>query len=235
MSHQKRTDWRGAVIGMAMGDGHLFQGTFRNGERGGNYMLEISHCAKQLEYLERKRDIVNEIFEYDIPIRRVKVFDKTHNKAYNKCRIVTRVHPRLTFIGRRVYKDRRKQITQWVLDNLTTEGLAYWWMDDGCIHLDKRDGHGGGQLIWATYGFDVDQVKLLKEWIADKYGASFNLLFHKNGGPYLKRGISGCTNLIDAMRPYSVPCMNYKFDIGSWRRPFYDLKPQVTAPATPCG
>jgi hypothetical protein len=235
MSQQKRRDWRGSVIGMAMGDGGLYQNPFRDGSRQGNYKLDIAHCAKQLEYLKHKKEIVNQIFEYDIPIREKIVTNKQTGKTYMAYRLLTRTHSRISFIAKNIYIDGKKRITDWVLDNITDEGVAYWWMDDGCVHLDKRPDRNGGQIIWALYGFPEEDVAKLRDWIATKYDVHLNLLKHMHGGPYLKRGMSEGRKLLDALREYSVPCMDYKFNIGQFVRPFYNLKPFCYSADHPTG
>ncbi len=225
MSHQKRKDWRGAIIGMTMGDGSLYQATFRDKTKGGNYMMSISHCEKQFQYLVKKKMIVNEIFDYDIPIKENIITNKVSGKKYMSFKFTTRIHSRFTFIGKKIYKDRTKRINDWVLDNITDEGLAYWWMDDGCLHWDKREGrHGGGQIIWSLYGFPEEDVIKFKYFLQDRFDCNLNLLYHKYGGCYLKRGISEGFKILSKLKQYSVECMDYKFDLREHTRPYYNLK-----------
>jgi len=223
MSHQKRKDWRGAIIGMVMGDGSLYQNTYRDGRRDGNYKLDIGHCERQIGYLAWKKEIANQIFDYTIPITK-KIVTLDSDKEYVKFKFATRVHSRLSFIGRKIYISNKKRITDWVLQNITDEGLAYWWMDDGCLHWDKRENHGGGQIVWALYGFPKEDVEKFRLFLIDRFDCSLNLLQHCKGGYYLKRGISEGSKMLIKLKPFSVACMDYKFDLQEHIRPYYNLK-----------
>ena len=220
MSHQKRRDWRGAIIGMVMGDGSLYKGQANQ-----NYKFEITHCEKQLGYLAWKKEIVNQIFEYNIPITEKIITNKSTSKQYVAYRFATRIHSRLSFIARKIYNGREKRITDWVLENITNEGLAYWWMDDGCLHWEQREGRGGGQIIWSLYGFPKEDVEKFRLFLINRFDCHLNLLQHCKGGYYLKRGISEGNKLLIPLKQYSVSCMDYKFNLHEHSRPYYNLNP----------
>lgn len=219
MSHQKRRDWRGAIIGMTMGDGSLWKGNANI-----NYIFGIGHCEKQIGYLAWKKQIVNEIFEYEIPITKKIITLKSNNKKYVSFRFTTRTHSRLSFVAKNIYIGKQKRITDWVLNNITDEGLAYWWMDDGCLHWDKRSIHGGGQIIWALQGFPKEDVEKFRLFLIERFDCHLNLLQHCKGGYYLKRGISEGSKLLIPLKQYSIACMDYKFDLRNHIRPYYNLK-----------
>lgn len=215
---------------MVMGDGYLGQNRFRNGTYGGNYQLDIVHGAKQVEYLEHKRNIVNEIFDYEIPIRE-KIAKAGNGKKYRVYKFVTHVHSRFTFIANRIYdENRKKHITPWVLDNITDEGMAYWWMDDGCLfqYDGTKKGRSGGFTILAVCCFPEGEVEMLRDWISNRYNVNLNINRHKSG-LYLRRGLSEGYKLVDALKQYSVPCMDYKFQYSFKRKP-YNLARDLTAP-----
>jgi hypothetical protein len=215
MGHPKMTrkEVCGAIIGMTMGDGWMIQNPYRDGGYHGNYKLGISHCPAQIPYLEWKRDIVNHLFEYPIPINFKAIVSKDRQKIYPSYRFVTRVHSRISFIAKHIYVDREKRITDWVLENITNIGLAIWWMDDGCLWLDNRPDHGGGALIFSLYGFPKEDVEKFSAWLFEKYGVAFNLNFHKkSGGWVLRRGISEGWKFLEAITPYAHECMKRKFE-----------------------
>lgn len=219
MSHQKRKDWRGAIIGMVMGDGSLY----KNHENI-NYKLDISHCERQLGYLAWKKEIANKIFDYQIPITEKIITNKSNGKKYLSFHFATRIHSRLSFIARNIYINKQKRITDWVLENITDEGLAYWWMDDGCLHWEKRKDRSGGQAIWSLYGFPKEDVEKFRIFLINRFGCELNLLQHCKGGYYLKRGISEAVKFLIPLKQYSVACMDYKFDLRNHVRPYYNLK-----------
>lgn len=219
MGHPKRKDWRGAIIGMAMGDGSLYKGNANI-----NYVFDIGHCEKQIGYLAWKKQIANEIFDYEIPITEKLVTAGSSDKKYKVFKFTTRTHSRLSFIAKKLYIDKKKRITDWALNNITDEGLAYWWMDDGCLHWDKRSNRGGGQLIWALQCFPLEDVEKFRLFLINRFDCTFNLLKHCKGGYYLKRGVSEGKKMLIKLKPYSVACMDYKFDLRNHVRPYYNLK-----------
>jgi len=239
-SQPKRTrkEWRGAIIGMVLGDSSLIQPKHRDGIRRGNYLLDMSHSRRQKEYLEFKRDILNEIFEYHIPVRDITVTIKKIGKSYPASRVFTRVHSRFKMIAKNIYINGKKRITPWALDNITDEGLAIWWMDDGCMHYDPRPDHGGGFCVWGTYGFQKEEVQLFQDWLKNTYGISLRLsLNKKSGGWYLRRGMSEAVKLNDICRQYAHPSMLYKFSDTSkaFKRGPYNLSNSVRPLSNPKG
>jgi hypothetical protein len=227
-----RRGLRGAIIGMALGDGSLYRNLLRNGQPCGHYKLSIAHSLRQKEYLLHKRSVVSDMFDYNISIT-----ETTHSagngKRYPVCRFQTRVHPRLTFIANRLIVDGKKRITAWALENITDEGLAYWWMDDGCLYLDKRQDHGGGSIIWGTYGYPREDIERLAAFLRERFNVDLRLAQHVKGGWYLKRGISEGRKLLDVLRNYAVPNMAYKFQYTHTlsRGPYVLSQCDATAPA----
>lgn len=224
-----RDEWRGAVIGMVLGDASLYRNRLRDGSPSGHYKFDVAHCERQRPYLEHKREILQSIFDYEIPIVQHRVHLKRTGKTYNAWKFATRVHPRLSFIGERMYQP-LKRITPWALDNLTDRGMAYWWMDDGCLHkrvAKQRDGVGTYPVsiaILGVYGFPLQDVKLLRDYIADVYGTTFNLNQHRNGGMSLRLGGKKAAPFLNRLSPYAAPCMAYKFPNAV-----------LTAPSLPIG
>jgi hypothetical protein len=242
MNQSKRTrrELRGAIIGMAMGDGSLYQGCLRDGRKSGGYVLDIGHSAKQAAYLEAKRDIVNDLFDYVLPIRARVITHKATGKSYPAVRVTTRVHPRFKFIARRIYVDGRKRITPWVMDNITVEGLAIWWMDDGCLRIYTKK--TGGEVIWGLYGFPKEDVERLQDVLVKQFNVYLRLRQNSkmrdrdpNYGWYLSRGISEGRKLLDRLRDFKLPAMDYKFDYerGFHARPFYSLPQTLATAPTP--
>lgn len=230
-----RREIRGAIIGMVLGDGSLYRNQLRNGQPTGHYKLSISHSRKQEQYLRHKAAIVQPIFGYALPITAGWVTAKHGGQRYPVVRMQTRTHPRLTFIADRMLVEGRKRITAWALDNLTDEGVACWWMDDGCLWMDRRPNHGGGRLILATHGFPKEDVDLAAAWFAKKYGVDFKVYQHKkSGGWFLQRGLSSGMDMLAKLSSHCAPGMEYKFVHPEMKRGPYSLA-SAAAPSTPTG
>jgi hypothetical protein len=220
-----RKDWRGAIIGIVLGDGSLYQNPYKDGSKRGNYKMDIGHSVKQKEYLLHKKNIVNDIFNYNIPVTYKTVQNSKTNKSYPIVKFQTRTNSRLSFIAKNIYINGTKRITDWALDNITEEGLAYWWMDDGCLSFDPRPNHGGGSVIWGTYGFPEEDVTKFQGWLFSKYSIRLNKLVHRDGSFYLRKGLSDGSVLLNKLKTFSIPSMNYKFDYSkAFKRPVYKTK-----------
>lgn len=224
---KRRKDIRGAIIGMVMGDASLYRNYLRNGDASGNHKISIAHSVKQREYLEHKAGVIQPLFDYPLPISESSATAKRGGKRYPVVRLQTRVHPRLSQIANNIceYGDRgqvkQKRINDYVLNNITLEGLAYWWMDDGHLQIDKRPGHGGGWGVWGLYGFPKEDVEKLRDWIEENFDCSLNVCQHVKGGYFLRRGISELRKLLDQLKPYATPDMAYKFEYPEPRRNGY--------------
>lgn len=224
---KRRKDIRGAIIGMVMGDASLYRNYLRNGDASGNHKISIAHSVKQREYLEHKAGVIQPLFDYPLPISESSATAKRGGKRYPVVRLQTRVHPRLSQIATNIceYGDRgqvkQKRINDYVLNNITLEGLAYWWMDDGHLQIDKRPDHGGGWGVWGLYGFPKEDVEKLRDWIEENFDCSLNVRQHVKGGYFLRRGISELRKFLDPLKPYATPDMEYKFEYPSPRRGGY--------------
>lgn len=204
---------------MVLGDSSLYQNPYRDGVPRGNYKMNVSHSRRQADYLRWKRDVINAIFHYRIPVRPTVVKLK-NGKEYAAVRMQTRTHSRLTFIAKRIYVDRKKRITPWALQNITLEGLAYWWMDDGSLHLNTTG--KGGVVIWGVYGYPLEDVEFFQSWLIDKFDIHLNINKHHKSGWSLRRGISEGHKICDLLLPYAVPSMRFKFE---WQKGFSKRTP----------
>lgn len=223
MPPKTRQDWRGAVIGMVMGDGSLYRNQLRNGQPTGDYKIDIGHGDKQFGYLLHKKGIVNQIFDYDIPIT-----EKIVQNKYLLCRFVSRTHPRLSTIGKEIYINGKKRITSWVLDNITDEGMAYWYMDDGCLYKRKNRPNNFTTIL-AVNGFLEEDVDRMLIWLNEKYQSQFKKNKHVTSGYDIRGGITKTFNFLDAMKPYRVPCLDYKFEYNMpYRTGYYSTLRQQT-------
>ena len=205
-----RKELRGAIVGMVLGDASLYQNPFRDGSKRGNYKFSFSHSRRQADYAVHKQIIIQDLFDYQLETKDTLVRLKKTGKIYPAVRLQTRVHPRLKFIAKNIYINGKKRISDWALDHITTEGLALWWQDDGCVHKNKAP-KTGGFIVWGTYGFPKEDVERFREWLISRYKIDLRVRKHKkSGGYYLSRGLSIGLKLSEVIHPFIVPSMQYK-------------------------
>jgi len=87
------------------------------------YKFQINHCAKQLSYLEYKKQLLENIFQRDIQIKFKQVYLKITQKYYDYCYIqipTKEVKP----LRELFYPNNKKAYTIENLNNL----VALWYM-----------------------------------------------------------------------------------------------------------
>ena len=142
---------RGILIGMVLGDGCLnVSGTTKNGLP--SVTLRIKHSVKQIEYAEHKADLLQSTLGRKRP--EVHHFE---NNGYPGVRL-SKTDPYLRILRMRMYQNGKKHITRKLLDMLTDQGLAIWWMDDGTMSMKRREGK-----ICARQGFLHTYLSLERE------------------------------------------------------------------------
>lgn len=108
--------------------------------------------------------------------------------------------------------DGKKTVTQSVVDKLTDESLAFWYMDDGCLS-HKNDEHASPSIRINTQGFSKEENDLLVSTLKNKFGVSCNVRSdHKNGKEYfvIYIDVVGTKKFLELVSPYMCKSMAYK-------------------------
>jgi len=184
-----RTEYKGILIGMILGDGGVYDGNRKNA------FFQMHHSLKQKEYADKKAEILKRLTE-------VNILEDTFGIRYR-----TRRHPIYTELRKRFYYDGRKTVESHLMKLLSLEGLAYWYFDDGCM----VDGVLKQRIMIATNNFNLAEHELMAYWLSKK----FNLHFEpKKKGNYwcLKINKKDTEKMVEMIRPYVSECMKYKLD-----------------------
>lgn len=159
----------------------------------------ITQGGKQEEYFDYKCSIFKNLIG---KINKTPRYDKRTKKYYNRYVVRFLSNPLYDTIREELYPNGVKTITKAWLDKITTRGLAFWFMDDGC----------NSQTL-ATNCFSYDECQLIREWFFEKWGIKTTLhISHQNNKEqriiyFLKEGWEIFRELI---RPYLIPSMLYK-------------------------
>jgi hypothetical protein len=193
VTHKKQR--RSAVIAMVLGDGHI--------HRIGN--LRITHAAKQKEYLDFKKGILQQNQKPDLKLT------EFCNNGYPGCKVETRVRPMYKFLRKKMYKNGTKIVTRQCLDWLDELGLAIWFQDDGSTSAKKRNGKiHSYELTLNTY-CSKEEKETMVSYFKDKWDIKWGL--SKNKGFYrLRTGVREGRKFAKLIKPFIVPCMNYKIE-----------------------
>lgn len=175
------------LLGCLLGDGHL--------RKQRKYPLFVfSHSLKQEQYLYWKCSFFNDFFN----IKNRVYFDKRTNKNYYKLEAYSRVTPSLEKYYDLFYKNKKKIITEDLLNMLTPLGLAVWFMDDGYNHV-----HG---YYISTNCFSNEEIYNIMNYFKEKY--NINCSKHKNNILYIKK--DSCKIFEDLIKDYIHDTLNYK-------------------------
>ena len=205
-------DAESAIIGTLIADGSISYE--RRSSRGA---VEITHTARNLDYLKLKKDI----FEL-IPgvICNIKPHNKiTPNKTYELFRLSTNNHDLFSSYRDELYiKDgnrRRKLLIRKHLDAMSDFGLFLLYLDDGTIKVRFYDGTNKIREIRVMLcldSFRMDEQIMMRDWFREKYNISPNINKHGNG-LRLVFNTQKTKDFLSIISKYQdlVPSMKYKF------------------------
>jgi DNA-directed RNA polymerase subunit RPC12/RpoP len=202
---KNRLEFKGAVIGMILGDASVSKARVENG----NCYLSICHCQEQEEYLLYKKRVLEELTS-------TRFYQNQPNgleDKYLRCRLDTKTHPLYTGLRDHLYYDGRKTVTEHAMKCLTALGLALWYMDDGCLTMHEKF----DQPMLCTHGFNLAEHELMSRYLVKKFGIEWRI--KKDARRYkgelktyyclmLRR--KDREKFFDIIRPYVVDCMLYK-------------------------
>ena len=189
------------LYGVIIGDGSLVKA------KDGTISLRLIHCIAQKEYLMYKASILNRIFTSQLEVKDI------NNNGYPGCIYTIGRTAVLKPLYELFYVNGKKSIANpEIINNLTPEALALWWMDDGCLSMKKRNGK-----IVARQGFINTYLPLEENlYLIQLLNAKFNLNLKnvKDRKAYrIRLNTTDCKQLIEIIKPYVHSVFNYKIDM----------------------
>jgi hypothetical protein len=190
------------VKACCIGDGHL-------GHHRTWYSLVISHCNGQFDYLAYKARRINAALG---SAGKVRSFD---NNGYPGQRFAAGNSKILEPIYHDLYENGRKRVAKSsLLNNLSPEGLAVWWMDDGsCTEKWSKTGKVKGYIGYLhTYESEGDN-QLIVESLNSRF--NLNLKSVPDKGKFrIYLNTSDLRDLKDIIIPYVLPSLAYKIRVS---------------------
>lgn len=201
------------LLAICIGDGNLH----KPHPATKSVQLEIGHSIKQLEYCKYKRDLIHRILGEDT--RCPKIFTRTVkyiNKEYETCRFF-KTCDYFIYLRNLLYPYGRKRMTMEILNMLTLQGIAIWYMDDGSCYFKKseKDGHSICiDLRIATDCFTSEEHDIIVKYFREKWGINFYKFYSKSRKRYcIRANKQAAIKFIQLIKPYVIPSMQYKIDI----------------------
>jgi recombination protein RecA len=189
------------ILGTLLGDGCLSR---QKGASSPHFKLSITHSRKQLAYLEHKRDRLSP---------ESKIYSDVSGFGGSRVRFVYSNLPNLNTISKIVLNEKYvKTVTSTWLSWLTWEGVAYWFMDDGCLITNKK--WGSSEVRLCTNGFSWDEITLIQDHFS-KLGLHFKSGSRFGSGREDQRRVLRLSNkesitFLKHVEPYIVPHFRYK-------------------------
>nr|WP_242026625.1 hypothetical protein [Phormidium tenue] len=142
----------------------------------------------------------------------------TANAGYGATSICCRTvcHPELVQAFNLVRSDGGWKVVScdW-LSQISPEGLAWWYMDDGSLSLSPQ---GSPQIQFHTEGYTTAENQLIAEWLTDLgYSAkvrSYTKAFSGKRYDYIATGAKAARSWLVDLQKFSIPEMDYKFGDG---------------------
>lgn len=197
---------RGALIGTLLGDSWISNGRTFGCQQISRNLIELK--AKLISHYTKDYPKVFTIPEKIGEIRGRKVHMK---ESY----IVRGDHARFRKWHKEFYATGSKQVTPSILNRLTEEGLAMWFMDDG--YLDYKRSNSTRNLRLCTDSFDERSVGYIQDYFKS-FGIDSKIYYHSSGKGFEKRprvsfNASNSQKLIPIISPYFLDEFLYKIDL----------------------
>ena len=190
------------LIAMLLGDGTISS----------NYVFKLSHSESQREFLEWK---VKLLTDYGFKVNGIKEY--ISKCGYNEGKKVLysqlSINPTIKALRKSVYTP-KKTFTRRLLNWLDAQGLAIWYMDDGCINVNTSKQRSTIQhTIKIATCVDEPTVNIIINYFLEVWNIKFRKFPEgKNTFSIASSSEEDCSKFISIIRPYieQVPSLLYK-------------------------
>jgi len=196
------------ILGMCLGDSSLLP----NKQVKKSYRVLTNHSIKQLEYMEFKKSIFENISSYRSSL-------KSGYTGESQCGFQTKSINISENFYNSLYKETKKTITKNIERWFTLRTLSIWYMDDGSISKSS------GCATFSTNSMSFDEVQILSSIIKNKFGLESSVYNTKKGNVLVLNKIN-TMKMFNLISKYIHPSMSYKFNNiieGNFDRSIYDI------------
>ena len=190
---------RNAILSVILGDGHL-------DKIGAGRLL---HCSKQLDYLEWKVKFLRRNgVRCGNPVYK-------NNSGFDSYTVYINTTKWGKLLRQVLYRDGYKNIyNRKILNRLTAEHIAIWYMDDGGLSQKKQNGKVHANDLMLNTHATRENNQILIDYFKEVWGVQFTQV--KNRGHYrLRCGTKEARKFLEIVREYvsQIPSMAHKLNI----------------------
>lgn len=208
-SKKTSSELDGIIYGMLLGDGHV-----RKPTKAGTCNFILHHSKKQEEYLKHKLNLLEEISHVKTNYWEKSTKNKKNNKIYYS------IYAQTNFLNyfrklRNIFYTPNKRVTLEILEKLTPQGLALWWMDDGCLYINRqKSGILERRAYLATHSFSLKENELIKEYFKNKFDIKLSIKYqHSSSQYFISFPIPEFKKFVNLIKPYIIESMAYKINL----------------------
>ena len=198
--HLPRSNPVSVLVGTLLGDGCLAWPRNKGAGKGPRYHL--SHCEKQLPYLQRTLKMLEPLgLSFSISER---------NGIHQA---VSKVSSCLIPYYNIFYGSGKKVVTDEVLRLVDEEALAYWFMDDGRGNPEVVGSVKDHCYSLATCGFSLEENERIVKWMKSRFDLNARISYVSNGKkkyPIVELSLESSRKMTELIQVYVVPCLRYK-------------------------
>lgn len=200
---------RNLLIGLLLGDG-----TISN-----NYVFKLSHCEQQRDYLEWKIKLLG---NNGIRTNGVKEYISTCGYNSSKKILYTQLSiiPFIKVLRRVFYRPKKILGNRKLLNRLSAQEIAIWYMDDGCINIRKSKNKIHGFYIRIATCLPEKELQVIIDYFKEVWNISFYKISEGKGTYSLCCGTKEGIKFINIVKPYvqQVPSMIHKIQYNLSQR-----------------
>lgn len=200
---------RNLLIGLLLGDG-----TISN-----NYVFKLSHCEQQRDYLEWKIKLLG---NNGIRANGIKEYISTCGYNSGKKVLYTQLSiiPFIKVLRRVFYRPKKILGNRKLLNRLSAQEIAIWYMDIGCINIRKSKNKIHGFYIRIATCLPEKELQVIIDYFKEVWNISFYKISEGKGTYSLCCGTKEGIKFINIVKPYvqQVPSMIHKIQYNLSQR-----------------
>ena len=205
---------RNLLIGMLLGDGTICS----------NNVYKICHSIEQEDYLKWKIKLLN---ENGIRNNGLKYYTSScgYNIGKTVCYTQLNIIPFIKVLRRVCYKGKKIIGNRKLLNRLSAQEIAIWYMDDGHINIRVNHGKPCGFYIKISTCEPKSEVQTIIDYFREVWNINFYMIHEgkKEDSYSLCCGTKEGLKFIDIIKPYvsQVPSMIHKitYDLTQRKKP----------------
>lgn len=205
---------RNLLIGMLLGDGTICS----------NNVYKLCHSIEQEDYLKWKIKLLN---ENGIRNNGLKYYTSScgYNIGKTVCYTQLNVIPFIKVLRRVCYKGKKIVGNRKLLNRLSAQEIAIWYMDDGHINIRVNHGKPCGFYIKISTCEPKSEVQTIIDYFREVWNINFYMIHEgkKEDSYSLCCGTKEGLKFIDIIKPYvsQVPSMIHKitYDLTQRKKP----------------